>query len=151
MKRNLTERPLTINLPENLDPLPECPAARVLRERNKKPAFYKTRHPAHCLSARAGRHLTAVNWVKVEPIYNLAAAREVLGAWREIRDPATGYVSWNDLSEKTGRSILEIAQTVKAIQQHYPAAVNLSVNRMGDGVYVKFKPEALPRARAANA
>jgi len=138
-------RPLTISLPESLEPLAESPAARLLRERNKKPAFYKTRHPAHCLSARPGCRLTAVNWVKVEPKYNPAVAREVLGAWGESQEPATGYVSWDDLSGKTGMSIPEIVQTVKAIQQHYPQAVNLSVNRMGDGVYVKFKPEALPR------
>ena len=116
-------------------------AEKMMREKCKKSATYKTSMKTHPLSGPE-RHLTAVSWVMIDPDHEFTGASAIKSAWKKLKDSATNYVSWDDLAKATSYSVEEIAQTLKAVWKRDPEAISMTVNRMGDNVFVKInKPD----------
>lgn len=122
-------------------------AQTTMRSLSKRPAVYVSRHE----SKVTRKPMTAVNWVMVDPAPATDMGYESIPAgWAKGKDAATGYISWDTLAKLTGSEIYHLAAMVKTIWKKDPSAVSFSINRMGDGTYIRinkpelFKSEPLP-------
>jgi len=97
-------------------------------------------HPTHPLSLKERRKerpwlgLPLAIYRKVEP--SEQDAPEIEGAYNLLKDPVTGYVSYNDLKFVSGLPYGAIfAYVAHRLKQQ---TARPSVNRLGDHVYIKF-------------
>lgn len=110
-----------------------------MRALSKKPAVYQSLQT----SRATHKSMTAVTWVKVDPasVHDLGFCG-LEAAWRKGRDESSGYISWDDLAKFTRLEVYHLASLVKTIWLHDRDSASFSINRMGDGVYVRLnKPE----------
>lgn len=100
--------------------------------------FVKTHHPR----ARH-RQLAVLEWRKVEPIEDVDTLREVISAWRKVKNNI-GYTTYTDIYIGNRIPYDRIFGAVKWLHQINPYSIICSVDRMGNNVYFKLVPKELP-------
>lgn len=102
----------------------------------KKPAvFPSTQH-----TGRGNHTQSAVNWPKIVQSMVSGRLEKIYKAWSEAdKSEITKYVSWDCVSKQTGIPVEEIAAEVKYLQKEHPDQVGLTVDRMGNLTYFKFR------------
>lgn len=106
----------------------------------KKPAvFPSTQH-----TGRGNHTQSAVNWPKIVQSMVPGRLEKIYKAWSEAdKSEITKFVSWDSISKQMGMSVEEIAAEVKHLQKEHPDQVGLTVDRMGNLTYFKFKGKPL--------
>lgn len=151
--QKISEKPSPVSLPTEsttAQPLPEEGSTGikpVLRSPDEIPGAIKSKPAVYQSTQKSQvtkKPMTAVNWKKLSgDLPTTHGYESVLEAWQKTKDAGTGYTSWDDLAKSTGMDVGNVAQLVKGVWNRDPEAVSFTVNRMGDGVYVKIKKPEL--------
>jgi hypothetical protein len=100
----------------------------------RRPPIYVSRQ----FTAGKNRVFTAINWRKITPDPQKLNLQQIMAAWNRVKDDVTGYATWDRVAGECRLPVERVAQTVKQFFIENPQSVSFNVNRMGDGVYLRF-------------